>query len=208
MIPFNMSLTMLALLLLLSMNLVNGQNNDNSSVECPFRLSCSRNKNQIIEFPADPVPVKLLVTDIDCQSQQLYLSHPQNCLSSIFVTHNFSLFYPFSFASLFNRPSSVNNVTFFNCSSVGQHLRSWEQTKPGAQDMLSCPIYVADLSESVIELDLLRCTRMFDKVLPIDLSFRNNYLKLNWSEQTFHSQCLQPQIKSKHTSIIAATTGE
>jgi len=159
--------------LLLLMNLVNGQNNDNSSFECPFRLSCSRKKNQIIEFPADPVPVKLLVTDIDCQSQQLYLSHPQNCLSSIFVTHNFSLFYPFSLASLFNLPSSVNNITFFNCSSVGQHLRSREQANPGAQDMLSCPIYVADSSESVIELDLLRCTGMFDKVFILGITISN-----------------------------------
>jgi hypothetical protein len=76
--------------------------------------------------------------------------------------------------------------------------------------MLSCPIYVTYSDESVIELDLFPCTRMFDKVLPIDYinDIRENHLRLNWSEKTFHSQCLQYEkhnTLSKNSSIILAT---
>jgi len=205
-----MSLTILALLLLLSMNLVNGQFNNNSSVECPFRLSCSRNKNQIIEFPSKPVSKKFLISDIDCKLKHLVLSDPQNCLPSLFLTNNFSLFYPF------RSDFSYNSITFFNCSSVGvHHLKSWDQRNPGVQDMLSCPIFATDSTESVVELDLLSCTRMFDKVLPVTASYyiRYNALSLSWSETTFPSQCLEyDQIHNKSkknlTSIILVTTGE
>jgi hypothetical protein len=168
----NMSLTILAQLLLVLINLVNGQNNNNSSVECPFRLSCLaniQNNNQFLEFPALPNPVKLLAKRIDCKSQTLRLSDPQNCLSSLLSTHNISLFYPFQIQPL---SSSNNIITFFNCSSLRQHyLKSSEYSSYAEpQDILSCPIYVADSTESVVELDLLRCTRMFDKVLPIEAS--------------------------------------
>lgn len=205
-----MSLTILALLLLLSMNLVNGQNNNNSSVECPFRLSCSSNKQQYLEFPSKPVSKKFLIRDIDCKLKHLVLSDPQNCLPSLFLTNNFSLFYPFQ------SDFSYNNITFFNCSSVGvHHLKSWDQRNPDVQDMLSCPIYATDSTESVVELDLLSCTRMFNKVLPVTASYyiRYNALSLSWSETAFPSQCLEyDQIHNKSkknlTSIILVTTGE
>jgi hypothetical protein len=210
-----MSLTILAPLLLVLINLVNGQNNNNSSVECPFRLSClaniQNNKNQILEFPALPNPVKLLAKRIDCKSQTLRLSDPQNCFSSLLLTHNISLFYPFQIQPL---SSSNNIITFFNCSSLRQHyLKSLEYSRYAEpQDMLSCPIYVADSTESVVELDLLRCTRMFDKVLPTKASYiRGNYLLMNWSETNFDSQCLEYELHNKsknHTSIILETIGE
>ncbi|KAK2453200.1 rust resistance kinase Lr10 [Trifolium repens] len=78
--------------------------------------------------------------------------------------------------------------------------------------MLSCPIYVADSTESVVKLDLLRCTRMFDKVLPTKASYiRGNYLNMNWSETNFDSQCLECELHNKskknHTSIILETIG-
>ncbi|CAJ2674654.1 unnamed protein product [Trifolium pratense] len=209
------------LLLLLLISFVNGLNNNkNSSIECPFRLSCSDN-DQIIEFPALPVPVKLRVTYINCKSQYLYLSDPQNCLSSIFLTHNFSLFYPLRpYVSCCKKGayfSSSNNFTFFNCSSVGEHhLKSWDQITADAQDMLSCPIYVADSTQSFIKLDLLSCTRMFEKVLPIEASdIRDNGFYLSWSETNFDSQCLDDQYelplpkksKKNDKSIILVTTG-
>jgi len=209
--PFIMSLTVLALLLLLvSVNLVNGQNNDNSSVECPFRLSCSRYKNQYLEFPSKPVSKKFLIRDIDCKLKNLVLSDSQKCLPRLFLTNNFSLFYPFQ------SDSSYNNITFFNCSSVGvHHLKSWYQRNPGVQDMLSCPIYATDPYESVVDLDLLSCTRMFDKVLPVSARFHImfNTVRLSWSETTFPSQCLEydqlhHKSKKKLTSIILVTTGE
>ncbi|CAJ2674662.1 unnamed protein product [Trifolium pratense] len=200
-----MSLTIQALLLLLFISFGNGQNNNNASIECPFHLSCSR-KNQILKFPSLPVSQELIVKDIDCKSQVLYLSHPLNCLSSLFLTHNFSLFYPFQT----DYPYS-SNITFFNCSSVRQHhLKSTDQTYPIAQDMLSCPIYVADSTESVVDLDLLRCTRMFVKVLPTEASdIRQNMVRLYWSETNFQSQFLVLHNRSKknHTFIILETIG-
>ncbi|KEH40314.1 receptor-like kinase [Medicago truncatula] len=174
-----MSLTILALLMLLSVNLVNGQNNDNSSVECPFHLSCSRYKNQYLEFPSKPVSKKFLVRDIDCKLKNLVLSDSQNCLPRFFLTNNFSLFYPFQ------SDSSNANITFFNCSSVGvHHLKSWDQRNPGVQDMLSCPIYATDSTDSAVELDLLSCTRMFDKVLPASARFdiMYNTVSLIWTK--------------------------
>jgi hypothetical protein len=170
------------------------------------------NKNQILEFPALPNPVKLLAKRIDCKSQTLRLSDPQNCLSSLLSTHNISLFYPFQIQPL---SSSNNIITFFNCSSLRQHyLKSSEYSiYANPQDMLSCPIYLADSTESVVELDLLRCTRMFDKVLPVDVTnIRGNYLHVNWSETNFDSQCLEYELHNKskknHTSIILETIGE
>lgn len=208
-----MSVTIiLALLLLHLMNFVNCLNNNYSSIRCPFRLSSSNNKHQILEFPSLPVSVKFIVEDIDCKGKQIVLSDSHNCLPSLFLTHNVSLFYPFHFQSDFPFSSSYN-VTFFNCSSVRQHhLKSWDNTNPGAQDMLSCPIYVADPTESIVDLDLLRCTRIFDKVFPIDaIDIRLNNLELNWSETNFDSRCLECELHNKsknHTSIILETTGE
>jgi hypothetical protein len=209
-----MSLIILALLQLLLMNLGNGQilNNNNSSIECPFRLSCSQygvqDKDQILEFRSLPKSEKMVVTFLDCKFEEITLSHQQNCLSSLFLTHNVSVFYPFRSEFPFR------NITFFNCSSVTQHhLKSRDQTYTYAQDMLSCPIYVADSTESVVKLDLLRCTRMFDKVLPTKASYiRGNYLHMNWSETNFDSQCLEYELHNKskknHTSIILETIGE
>jgi hypothetical protein len=77
--------------------------------------------------------------------------------------------------------------------------------------MLSCPIYAADSTESVIDLDLLCCTRMFDKVLPIEASdIRQNKLQLSWLGTNFQSQCLELHNKSKKnkTIIILETIGE
>jgi hypothetical protein len=199
-----MSLTVLALLLLLLISFGNGYNN--TSTEFPFHISYSRTNNQILEFPSLPVSEELILNDIDCKSQVLYLSDPQNCLTSLFLTNNFSLFYPF-------RPydSSSNNITFFNCSSVGQHHLKSRNAYLDAQDMLSCPIYAADSTESVIDLDLLCCTRMFDKVLPIEASdIRQNKLQLSWLGTNFQSQCLELHNKSKKnkTIIILETIGE
>lgn len=153
--------TLLApLLMLLLINLGNGQNDP--SIRCPFRLSCARrhNNQQVLEFPAFPVPARFQVIDIDCKSQELFLSDTQNCLPRLFLRNNYSLFYPFRLAS----PLVSYNITFFNCSSVAQHhLKSWEQTNPGAQDMLSCPIYAAGFGESVVGLDLFRCTKILDQ---------------------------------------------
>ncbi|XP_004498420.1 rust resistance kinase Lr10-like [Cicer arietinum] len=208
-----MTILLALLLLLLLMKFGSCHQSNKSSIICPYRLSCSNHFNQTIEFPSLPNPTRFHVIDIDCQSQRLYLSHPQNCLSNLFLDNNFSLFFPFETPYPFS-----NNITFFNCSNlVGKHqhhLKSFEQyTYYDKQDMLSCPIYFADSTESVVELDLLQCTRMFDKVLPVlasELRVQYAVLSLKWSETNFDSQCLEYELHNKskkHTSIILATTG-
>ncbi|XP_057440957.1 rust resistance kinase Lr10-like isoform X2 [Lotus japonicus] len=152
----------------------------------------------MIEFPALPVPVRLLVNYIDCERREILLSDPDHCLPRLFLRHNFSLFYPL-------RPSSSQssyNTSFFDCSSVGQHhLRSWVQNSSNAQDMLSCPIYVADPGESVVDLDLFQCTKMFDQVLPLfSDDVRQNSLQLEWPETNFDRGCLRCEHKLKNKS--------
>ncbi|MCI20044.1 receptor-like kinase, partial [Trifolium medium] len=54
-------------------------------------------------------------------------------------------------------------MAFFNCSSVRKrHLRNQDQTYQGSQDMINCPIYVSKSYDSVLKLDLVSCTKMFD----------------------------------------------
>lgn len=54
----NSSLMMIMMILLL-MNPGNV-----SAIGCPFKLSCTHDNNKLIELPADPVPIKLLVSYI------------------------------------------------------------------------------------------------------------------------------------------------
>ncbi|RZB57966.1 Rust resistance kinase Lr10 [Glycine soja] len=52
-----------------------------------------------------------------------------------------------------------------------------------SQDMISCPIYVSDLDDSVLRLDLTSCTKMFDIVTPVLVyGMQRNSLDLRWLE--------------------------
>ncbi|KAL2963444.1 hypothetical protein AAZX31_17G201700 [Glycine max] len=77
-----------------------------------------------------------------------------------------------------------SKLSFYNCSSVEhQYLRNSEQSLSDSQDMISCPIYVSDLDDSVLRLDLTSCTKMFDIVTPVLVyGMQRNSLDLRWLE--------------------------
>ncbi|MCI04944.1 receptor-like kinase, partial [Trifolium medium] len=110
-----------------------------------FCLYCDDNKNTILSLPTTSGPIKFLVGWIEYK--------PQSCLPMKFLKLNSSSFLSYQFYSL-----PVTNITFLNCSSVKhppvKHLRR--------QDMFKCPIYVSNSYDSVLELGLESCTKMFE----------------------------------------------
>ncbi|PNY03060.1 receptor-like protein kinase [Trifolium pratense] len=139
---------------MLLVNLANGLTD--ASIGCPFKLNCTHNM-KIVELPTHPVPMKLIISEIDYKYQWLYLSDPGNCLPKLILDHNFSSIFPLK--SRYER-----SISFFNCSSVVQ-LRNSNNMYRGAQDIKSCPIYVADSDgESVVESDLVYCIKLFDRI--------------------------------------------
>ncbi|KAK7377418.1 hypothetical protein VNO80_02843 [Phaseolus coccineus] len=123
--------------------------------------------------------MKLLVTYIDYPSQEIGLTDPENCFSNKFnQTINFILTYKFKSA----HDGPHNNLSFFNCTSAEHpHLRNLYEDGSDSQDMVSCPIYISDSFESVLQLDLTSCTKMFDLTAPIP-SIHSNNLYLRWSK--------------------------
>ncbi|GAU44193.1 hypothetical protein TSUD_373280 [Trifolium subterraneum] len=194
--------TILALLLLV--NLGNGLSD--TSISCPFKLNCTHNM-KILELPTHPVPVKLIITDIDYRFHWIYLSDPGKCLPRLLLDHNLSSVFPFSYDSKFSEPT---NISFFNCSSV-QHLRSNYQVDDGAQDMISCPIFVADSdNQNIVESDLVYCVKLFDRVSSFDAySIQSNLLSWTWYGTNFDIECLRCEHKSKKkiTFIILSSAG-
>ncbi|BAT82149.1 hypothetical protein VIGAN_03211400 [Vigna angularis var. angularis] len=63
----------------------------------------------------------------------------------------------YKFESPYVEPYS--NLSFFNCTSAGhRYLRYWEDSY--SQDLVSCPIFISDFLDSVLELDLTFFTRV------------------------------------------------
>ena len=201
---------MLVLLLLLLLDLGNGQNDP--PIPCPFRLYCTDNEVKMLELPAVPVPVKLLLRPSYVGSKTLEAYDPENCLPELFLRVNYSSFVPFRSTHGNEESYGWTNITFFNCSSIGQrHLRNEEQTFPNAPDMLSCPIYVADDFDDVVDLDLVSCTKLFRRVLPVPTyEIQANSFLLEQFEKNFASGCFVDCKKSgkKRKSIILAAIGE
>jgi hypothetical protein len=195
-----MSLITIILSLLLLVNLANGLSD--ASVRCPFKLNCTDNM-KILELPTHPVPMKLIIRDIRYRYQWLHLSDPGNCLPKLILDHNFS--------SIFPLKSYKGNISFFDCSSVVQ-LRNRNSMYRGAQDIKSCPIYVADSdADSIVESDLVYCIKLFDRVSSIDAhSIRNNIIPFSWFGTNFDIRCLKCEHKSKKkiTLIILSSAGE
>ena len=200
---------MLALLVLLLLNRGNGQNDP--SISCPFRLYCTEHGTTVLKLPAVPVSVKLLVRRVDDVSKTLEVYDPENCLPELLLRLNYSSFYPFG-ANAFEELFEPSNITFFDCSSIGQrHLRNREQAFSDAQDMLSCPIYTAEDYDDVVESDLVSCTKLFRRVLPVPaFDIQSNSLTLRWSKTNFDRRCFVDCKKSgkERKSVSLAATGE
>jgi hypothetical protein len=159
---------------------------------------------KILELPTHPVPMKLIIRDIDYRYQWLSLSDPGNCLPKLILDYNFSSISPL-------KSYEGNIISFFDCSSVVQ-LRNRNSMYRGAQDIKSCPIYVADSdADSIVESDLVYCIKLFDRVSSFDAdSIQNNIILFSWSGTNFDIRCLKCENKSKKkiTRIILSSAGE
>ncbi|WJX10111.1 hypothetical protein P8452_00873 [Trifolium repens] len=145
-----------------------------------FCLYCTENKKTMFLVPAPSGPIKFFVPKIDYELNLIYISDPECCLTKklLKLKLNDSSFLPFRFDS-----NPEKKVSFFNCSSVRKHrLRNNDQTFQDAQDMTTCPIYASNSYDSVLDLDLVLCTKMFD----VSSSIKNvneltyNRLSLSW----------------------------
>ncbi|KEH33225.1 receptor-like kinase [Medicago truncatula] len=197
-----MPLKILAPLMMLLTNLVISQSDE--STRCPFKLHCAHNK--ILELPTHPVPVKLIVTDIDYRLQTFYLSDPGNCLPQLLLDNNFSSSFPLrSYGTLTFEPSYFNS--FFNCSSV-LHLRQDNIIMHGTIDMASCPIYVADsTNENIIQSDLVYCIKLSDRSsLFSAFNIQYNHLPMTWSGTNFDIRCLKCENKTKKRITLITLT--
>lgn len=83
---------------------------DGVTGHCGYRLSCTDNMT-MLEFPAVPDPIRLLVTYIDYESQYLITSDPCLCLPSLYLKLHNSSIYPFEFDSL-GESETPNGITF------------------------------------------------------------------------------------------------
>ncbi|KEH40329.1 putative glycerophosphodiester phosphodiesterase, protein kinase RLK-Pelle-LRK10L-2 family [Medicago truncatula] len=158
-----------------------------------FCLYCTENKKTMIVLSTSSGPIKFHVSDIDYESHSMSISDPDNCLPKKFLILNNSSFRPYRFDSELDI-----KIFFFNCFSVRkQHLRNQYQTSQESQDMITCPIYVADSDEDIVDLDLLSCTKMFDvnaSMMGSDL--RYNFLRLSWPKQSC-AKCESKGMKCK-----------
>ncbi|RYR06278.1 hypothetical protein Ahy_B06g086037 [Arachis hypogaea] len=209
----------LLLVLLLNLNLDMGIYHDDP-VPCPVRLYCSEDKTNILELPAFPSSVKLPVTSISYTSNTLQVYDPKHCFPQLFLTLNYSSFYPFQsikqsldFDSFYD-PLHPTNCTFFDCSSsVPPNILSGYYEE---QDLLSCPILIALDDDNIIESNLVLCTKLTRHVLPISvckIQWNWEPLYLVWSTETFKSGCFVACNVSNngtehHESVLLPLTGD
>lgn len=158
-----------------------------------FCLYCTENKKTMIVLSTSSGPIKFHVSDIDYESHSMSISDPDNCLPKKFLILNNSSFQPYRFDS---EPDI--KMFFFNCSSVRKrHLRNQYQTSQESQDMITCPIYVADSDEDIVDLDLVSCTKMSDvNASMIGSDLRSNFLSLSWPKQSC-AKCESKGMKCK-----------
>ncbi|XP_027939952.1 rust resistance kinase Lr10-like [Vigna unguiculata] len=181
-------------------------------------LSCTEKGQTMLLLPT----VKLQVVYINYEAQQIILTDPEKCYSNKFrQIINFVQSYQFY--------ELHSNLSFFNCTSAGPpHLRDSFGEDSYSQDSVSCPIFISQSYNSVLQLNLTSCTKMFD--IPSPIRFRDgddlflSWLKPNCSEckekgkgckwKTNNDtegdiECFECTRKTIHVpkSLIFATTG-
>ncbi|XP_014504462.1 rust resistance kinase Lr10-like isoform X3 [Vigna radiata var. radiata] len=145
-------------------------------------LSCTENNQTMLLLPT----IKLQVKNIFYEDQEIVLTDPENCLFNKYMQiTNFVQSYQFELYD--------TNLSFFNCTSAGhRHVRYRYREDSYSQDLVSCPIFISDSFESVLELDLTSCTKMFD--IPSPILFTDGYpLYLRW----FKPNCSECEAKGK-----------
>ncbi|KAK2399378.1 rust resistance kinase Lr10 [Trifolium repens] len=201
-----------AITLMLILQLGNAHNIP--SMGCPFDISC-KHRNKILEIPAHPVPIKLIIDDINYTSQVLEAHDPENCLSRLV----YSSIFPFRIHgaghghgwALGDHTNNSFNVSFFDCSSLGS-LDSIADYQNGGttQSGISCPIFIQRLNVNMVQSNLVFCTKLSQPVPPLILSeesltgIRLNSISLSWSETNFDKGCFKCKHKSKKKIILSA----
>ncbi|RHN77784.1 putative glycerophosphodiester phosphodiesterase, protein kinase RLK-Pelle-LRK10L-2 family [Medicago truncatula] len=190
------------------------------TIRCPFNLSCNHHNKKILEIPSYPVPIKLLINYINYTSQVLEASDPENCLPRLLLLQsNFtSSIFPFRIIDGSELPPLYNeftNISFFDCSSLGQRYlkNDGSMDRDEQQDLISCPIYMAASEDDMVDLNLVFCTKLSQRVSPLILpaEYSNGYtiqqtsISLSWSETNLDNGCFKCKNKSK--KIILSSAG-
>ncbi|KOM27025.1 hypothetical protein LR48_Vigan358s000300 [Vigna angularis] len=141
-------------------------------------LSCTEENEIMLLLPTG----KLQVNYIDYEDQEISLTDPEHCFFNKFMQIiKFVQSYQFE----------LHNLSFFNCTSAGDRLFR-NRDLSYYQDLVSCPIFIFDSLDSVLELDLTSCTKMFDILSPIGSTYRSP-LHLKW----FKPNCSECEAKGK-----------
>ena len=157
---------------------------ESSQDQCVYPEFClyyTKNKKTMISLPTTSGPVPFFDSEINYKLRSISISDPGNCLPKMLPELNASSFQFYQFDT-----KLATTVFFFDCSSVrNRHLRNYDQSFSESQDMITCPIYPTNSNDSVLELDLLSCTKMsqFQLNAPITVSdLTLNRLSLRWPE--------------------------
>ncbi|WJX16555.1 hypothetical protein P8452_06566 [Trifolium repens] len=157
-----------------------------------FCLYCTQNNNTMIVLSTISGAIQFFVTEINYIFETISISDPDNCLPKKFLElkPNRTSFLPYRFYI-----ESENTLAFFNCSSVGKrHLRNENQIFENSQDITSCPIFDSYIDESVLKLDLVSCTKMFEVKYSINPNrLSDNRLMLSWPKPN----CTECEANSK-----------
>lgn len=156
------------------------ESSQDQCVHPEFCLYCT-NKKTMISLPTTSGPVPFFVSEIDYKLHNISFSDPDNCLPKMLPKFNTSSFQFYQFDT-----KLATTVVFFNCSSVrNRHLRNYDQSSQESQDTITCPIYAAGSKDSVLELDLISCTKMSQFQFNASISVSDltlNCLSLSWSK--------------------------
>ncbi|KAL5148591.1 Rust resistance kinase Lr10 [Glycine soja] len=147
-----------------------------------FCLYCTQKNETMVVLST----IEFHVLFINYKRNYFRLRDPENCLPNKFLQIN-NFFLQHNQLELgFPGHEGTNNLSFFNCSSVGhRYLTRWvsySEYVVGQQDMISCPIHVSRYYDSVLEWDLTSCTKMFDTISPVEAyDLQSNSLNMRWS---------------------------
>ncbi|KAI4313506.1 hypothetical protein L6164_026481 [Bauhinia variegata] len=170
--------------------LIHGKTDQTSYPE-GFGQTCTDKDQTILELSN----ITFLVDKIDYYRQYVSLRNPENCLAMQFLNINHSSIFPLQF------DVENSNLTFFNCSSLGQQKLKSLYTRYSSYQDPFCPIYVAESFYDIVDMDVVSCIKMFD--VTIDLSYwffiYNHSTLLTWSTPNCsmcESQGMQCKLKN------------
>ena len=134
-----------------------------------FELSCSEEKRTILELPYSG---KLWVKEINYASQEIFVHYPDDCLQRQILNFNLS-------ASPFQFTGDTDDFSFFNCSEN----KTYELSSIPCNFLSSNPVFVAPSSDSLAEVNLSSCRKIFNATLPDYYIYGGEYdIFMNWSK--------------------------